>query len=140
MLAPRRRLTHIGTVLTKHGLGWLCEQLGFSLPRTGRRPQPSALGQPAPVRLRLALAELGPTFIKLGQILSTRDDLLPPAYIGELSLLRDRVPPVPTERIIAEIERSFGQPLHSLFASFDPEPLASPSIGQVHSATLHTGT
>jgi len=88
----------------------------------------------------MALEELGPTFIKLGQILSTRDDLLPPDYIEQLALLRDRVPPVPAEAIVAEIERSFGCPLDRLYASFDPVPLASASIGQVHAATLPTGT
>lgn len=139
MLAHRRRLTEIASVLSKHGLGWILDQLGVPFQTRVRR---AALAHPVPppVRLRRALEELGPTFIKIGQILSTRDDLLPPAYIEQLALLRDRVPPVPVEQIIAEIERSFGRPLNELYAYFDPVPIASASIGQVHAATLPTGT
>jgi ubiquinone biosynthesis protein len=87
----------------------------------------------------MALEDLGTTFIKLGQILSTREDLLPPAYIAELSKLRDQVPPVPTAEIRKVIEDSLGQPVDSLFASFDDQPLAAASIGQVHAARLHSG-
>ncbi|MDW8059021.1 MAG: AarF/ABC1/UbiB kinase family protein [Thermomicrobium sp.] len=139
LLAHRRRLTEIVTVLSRHGLGFLLDQLGLPLQQRGLR-RPTGTHLPAPVRLRMALEELGPTFIKLGQILSTRDDLLPPSYIEQLALLRDRVPPVPAKAIVAEIERSFGRPLERLYATFDPEPLASASIGQVHAATLPTGT
>ncbi len=138
-LAHRRRVLEIVSVLSRHGFGFLLDH--FGVPIRPRRPGASQVTQlPAPVRLRMALEELGPTFIKLGQILSTREDLLPPSYIEQLALLRDRVPPVPTELIVAEIERSFGRPLEQLFASFDPQPLASASIGQVHAATLPTGT
>jgi len=139
MFAHRRRVLEIAGVFSKHGLGWLLDHLGAPIPARLRRA-PRGPELPTPVRLRLALEELGPTFIKLGQILSTRDDLLPPDYIAELALLRDRVPPIPAEQIIAEIERSFGRPLGELFATFDPNPLASASIGQVHAATLPTGT
>lgn len=139
VFAHRKRLVQIATVLSKHGLGWLIEQFGSPIPvPRSRRPPTGHL--PVPVRLRLALEELGPTFIKLGQILSTRDDLLPPEYLEQLALLRDRVPAVPTEAIVAEIERAFGRPLAELYAHFDPTPLASASIGQVHAARLPTGT
>jgi ubiquinone biosynthesis protein len=93
-----------------------------------------------PESLRLALEELGPTFIKLGQVLSTRADLLPPDFQAELAKLQDDTIRVAPE-IIEEIIRSeLGAPTGELFASFDPEPLAAASIGQVHPATLHDGT
>jgi ubiquinone biosynthesis protein len=92
-----------------------------------------------PRHLRLAMEELGTTAIKLGQILSTRDDLLPPAYIDELSQLRENVPPAPVEDIIAVIEAELGQPLEDLYATFERQPLAVASIGQVHAARLHDG-
>jgi ubiquinone biosynthesis protein len=89
--------------------------------------------------VRLALEELGPTFIKFGQILSTRPDLLPPTYITELSRLQDRVPPVPLETIKDVIEEELGQPVEQLFASFDPIPIAAASLAQVHGAVLPDG-
>jgi ubiquinone biosynthesis protein len=89
--------------------------------------------------LRLALEELGPTFIKLGQILSTRDDLLPPDYIVELSRLREHAPPVPSDEVIAVVESELEAPVGDLFAAFEREPLATASIGQVHAAMLHDG-
>ena len=96
--------------------------------------------QSRPVHLRLALEELGPTFIKLGQILSTRADLLPPAYISELERLQDRVPPEAFETIRRTVEQELGQPITAVFDSFDSEPLAAASIGQVHAATFPDGT
>ena len=90
-------------------------------------------------RLRLALEELGPIFVKFGQILSTRRDLLPPAVADELARLQDRVPPFPGELAAAIVEQAFEQPLTELFANFDTEPLASASIAQVHAAQLHNG-
>jgi ubiquinone biosynthesis protein len=102
----------------------------------GRRPPP------APTQaehLRLALEELGVTYIKLGQILSTRSDLLPPEYVAELQRLQDAVPPEPAGVIEAQIERELGRPPSALFASFDPQPIGSASIGQVHPARLRSG-
>ncbi len=92
-----------------------------------------------PRHLRLALEELGPTAIKLGQILSTRDDLLPPEYIEELSLLRENVPPAPVDEIVTTIEAELGRPLDDLFDAFERTPLAVASIGQVHAARLPGG-
>ena len=90
-------------------------------------------------RLRLALEELGPIFVKFGQALSTRRDLLPADIADELAKLQDRVPPFDGAIAIASIERTFGQPLADIFASFEPTPLAAASIAQVHVATLKSG-
>ncbi len=89
-------------------------------------------------RLRLALEQLGPVFIKFGQTLSTRKDLIPPDIADELCLLQDNVPPFPSNESIALIEKNLGQPIDTLFAQFSPEPLASASVAQVHSAVLHS--
>ncbi|KAA0873701.1 ubiquinone biosynthesis regulatory protein kinase UbiB [Nitrincola tapanii] len=95
--------------------------------------------QPRAVRLRLALEALGPVFIKFGQMLSTRRDLLPDDLAVELAKLQDRVPPFSGRQAQRIIEQSLGQSVDQLFASFDPEPMASASIAQVHSATLRQG-
>ncbi len=87
-------------------------------------------------RLREALEALGPIFVKFGQVLSTRRDLLPADLADELALLQDRVPPFPSEQAIAEIERAFGRPLAEIYASFEQTPVASASVAQVHFATL----
>jgi ubiquinone biosynthesis protein len=94
---------------------------------------------PRGVRLRRALEELGPVFIKFGQMLSTRRDLLPEDVANELASLQDNVPPFPQHQSIAIIERALGKPVTELFASFQSEPMASASVAQVHSATLHSG-
>lgn len=91
------------------------------------------------VRLRLALEALGPIFVKFGQLLSTRRDLLPPDIADELERLQDNVPPFPSQQAITMIEAALGQPVEQLFARFDREPLASASIAQVHTARLHSG-
>ena len=157
--SPRRlRRTHqIGQVLTRHGLGWLADQAGLpvllgrmerakiALRRRPKLPTlegPGREGAPspgAPQRLRLAIEELGPTFIKLGQILSTRPDLIPPEYMAELARLQDTVPSEPWEAIRAQVEAELGAPLEARFARIDPEPLAAASLAQVHAATLPGG-
>ena len=90
-------------------------------------------------RLRLALQELGPIFIKFGQALSTRRDLLPADIADELAKLQDRVPPFPSDVAVAALEAAYGKPLTEIFGSFDAAPLAAASIAQVHAATLKTG-
>jgi len=89
--------------------------------------------------VRKALEELGPTFIKLGQILSTRADILPPEYIAELAKLQDQAPAVDSSIIEEIIARELGCPLEDVFATFDPVPIAAASIGQAHAATLPNG-
>ena len=97
------------------------------------------LRRPRGERLRLALESLGPIFVKFGQVLSTRRDLLPPDIADQLALLQDRVPPFPSAQAVAIIERAFGRPIDQVFASFDRQPVASASIAQVHFATLPDG-
>jgi ubiquinone biosynthesis protein len=90
-------------------------------------------------RLRLALEALGPIFVKFGQMLSTRRDLLPPDIADELAKLQDDVPPFPQEQSVAIIERGLGQKINAVFEQFDSMPMASASIAQVHAAKLKTG-
>lgn len=97
------------------------------------------LDLPRGVRLRLALERLGPIFVKFGQVLSTRRDLLPPDVANELAKLQDRVPPFPAAQARALIEAAFGRPIEAIFATFEAEPVASASIAQVHFATLKDG-
>jgi len=94
------------------------------------------LDTPRGQRLRLALERLGPIFVKFGQVLSTRRDLLPLDIADELAKLQDRVPPFPSEVAVATIERALRKPLHEIFVSFEHEPVASASIAQVHFAVL----
>jgi len=103
----------------------------------GRRTQEPQL--PTPTILRNVLAELGPVFVKLGQLLSTRPDLLPAAYIDALSTLQANVPPVPWEQMETVVRQQLTQPLAEVFRNIEPKPLAAGSIGQVHRATLVTG-
>jgi len=91
------------------------------------------------MHFRLALEELGPTFVKFGQILSTRPDLLPPAYIAELSKLQDTVPPEPWEAIRALLTQELGREPEEVFATIDPQPMAAASLAQVHAAPLPDG-
>ena len=99
----------------------------------------SAPDLPRAVRLRKALEELGPVFIKFGQMLSTRRDLLPQDIADELARLQDDVPPFPEKQSIEIIEKGLGRPLTELYASFEASPMASASVAQVHAAVLHTG-
>ena len=95
------------------------------------------LPEPRAVRLRRALEALGPVFVKFGQMLSTRRDLVPLDIADELALLQDRVPPFPSAQAIAVIEAAYKKPLTTVFAEFDPIPIASASVAQVHFARLH---
>jgi ubiquinone biosynthesis protein len=98
------------------------------------------LKEPRAVRLRLALEALGPIFVKFGQMLSTRRDLVPLDIADELAKLQDRVPPFPSVEAAAALETAYGRPLSEVFAEFDTDPVASASVAQVHFARLHDGT
>ena len=139
------RSRHIAEVLGRHGLSYLLGALGLdrlsSLPRTLLgRARSAESHHTNPERLRLALEELGTTFIKLGQILSTRADLLPAEYLAELSKLQDSAPPVPWDEIRETVVAELGGSAEVAFLSFDPVPLAAASIGQAHAAVLRDGT
>jgi len=138
-----RRLRQILAVLViDYGFGSLFDQLdlGRFLPLGRRRRAARAYeGLPSAKRLRLALAQLGPSFIKLGQILSARPDLLPREMMAELRHLQDQGPTVPFEQVRGVIEAELGQPLSQLFAGFEQAPLSSASLGQVHAAVLPDG-
>ncbi|MBR9986478.1 MAG: AarF/ABC1/UbiB kinase family protein [Desulfosarcina sp.] len=123
----------ISRVLIKHGMGEVADRL------RGRTGSKIKTGLPDPVRIRRTLEELGPSFIKLGQLMSTRGDLFPPEYIDEFSKLQDQVPPVPFEGIRRLIEAELGQPPDQLFKSIDQTAMAAASVAQVHSAHLKTG-
>ena len=142
MILKFLRLLRILTVFTRYGLDEIAVT-SINAPRTARLMNTfffwRTITSPRAVRLRLALEELGPIFVKFGQVLSTRRDLMPPDIANELSLLQDRVPPFGSDLAIAQITRSLGAPPDQLFASFDPVPVASASIAQVHFATLKNG-
>jgi ubiquinone biosynthesis protein len=125
-----QRYREIVAVLARHGIGTLGEQFGKDEEERNRLRAE---------HVRLACEELGTTFIKLGQTLSTRGDLLPEPYRRELQKLQDAVPPVSTAEIATVIRDELGAPPEELFASFDRRPLASASIGQVHAARLSDG-
>jgi ubiquinone biosynthesis protein len=99
-----------------------------------------SLAEPRAVRLRRALEALGPIFVKFGQVLSTRRDLLPPDITEELAKLQDQVPPFPAEQVTAILNRVYGRPVEQVFPEFEREPVASASVAQVHLARLHDGT
>jgi ubiquinone biosynthesis protein len=139
------RLFHIARVLLRHRLDDLLEATHlFRWLRPLRAviaPTPAAIDALSRgARLRLALEELGPIFVKFGQILSTRRDLLPPDVADELALLQDRVKPFPGEQARAAVEAALGKPVGELYQRFDIEPLASASVAQVHAAELPDGT
>ena len=133
------RATYIVWVALRYGLD---ELVLTSLPHPWLRllARIAAVGRdlsaPRGQRLREALQKLGPIFVKFGQVLSTRRDLLPADLADELALLQDQVPPFPGDQAIASIERAFKRPIGELFISFEREPVASASIAQVHFATM----
>src|SRR6185295_16669311 len=124
------RVTEIGRVATRHGFGYLLDR---------RRASDTELDADRGRRLREMLDELGPTFVKFGQVLSTRPDIVPPDIITELRALQDDVRPFPFEQVEQVVETELGLSLERAFSSFDPTPIAAASIGQVHAATLPNG-
>src|SRR6058998_4132056 len=132
------RLSEIAQVAVRHGFGYwfdthrLTDLFPRRSPRLELNGQPSQRGQ----HLREMLDELGPTFVKFGQLLSMRPDVLPPDIIAELRGLQDDVRPFPYEEVERVIQEDLGLPIERLFLEFDPQPLAAASIGQVHRAVL----
>jgi len=141
-----KRLKRIKTILRTLYLYRLAELFAALVRPGGARtllkmlPQSSEFeNEPPAVRLRLALESLGPIFIKFGQVLSTRPDLIPHDYAVELAKLQDKVPPFDAQLSRLQIEKSLGQSIETLYAEFETEPVASASIAQVHKARLHSG-
>ena len=139
------RLTEIYGVLAKHGFGEIVQRVSGK--PAGQGPDVVSFGTEdgqastrpnisRPARARLALMDLGPSFVKLGQIASTRTDLLPPEWIVELKKLQNDVRSLPAAEIRAAVESALGSPIEQIFESFDDTPLAAASIGQVHCAVL----
>jgi ubiquinone biosynthesis protein len=150
------RLRDISTVLVRHGFGEFARRLGLLRAWRSKEPgssdrAPDSAGSDdeargaherldisLPVRVRLVLQDLGPSFVKLGQIASTRPDVLPADLVEELRKLQDAVPPVPLPEIRGEVELALGADLDQVYERFEPEPLAAASISQVHRARLRT--
>src|SRR5205823_7027315 len=118
------RAVRIGRIVAKYGLR---DRGDKGMPERARN-------------LRMAFEELGPTFAKLGQILSTRPDLLPPEFIAELSSLQDQVPPLTEAEVVSVMEQELGVPWEDVFESIEPQPMAAGTIAQVHKATLANGS
>jgi ubiquinone biosynthesis protein len=135
-----RRLGAIARVLVRHGFGVVADRLSARPVSHRKTDGPTASGSPAPRRIRRVLEELGPSFIKLGQLMSTRADVFPPEYIDEFKKLQDQVPPLAFAEIKALIEAELGQPLTALFADFPAESIAAASVAQVYAARLADGT
>jgi ubiquinone biosynthesis protein len=136
------RLSEIAQVAAKHGFGYLFDKRGFRHRNGNLDGQPGAGeegGSTRGERVRAMLDELGPTFVKFGQLLSTRPDIVPPDIVFELRGLQDQVTTFPYEDVQRVIEEELGLTVERLFLDFDAEPLAAASIGQVHRATLPNG-
>src|ERR687894_1083234 len=135
-----RRISEIAQVAVRHGFGYFFERHRLR-DLVGRRPldvdgaTPSERGR----HLREMLEELGPTFVKFGQLLSMRPDVLPPDVIAELRALQDDVTTFPFEEVRQTVEAELGNTLERLFVEFEPVPMAAASIGQVHRAVLPNG-
>ncbi len=140
------RVHAIASVLIRYGFGGFVRSLGMgkALERAGKILHWQQVEDYAkldtPQRIRRVLEELGPTFIKLGQILATRVDLFPPQYITEFEKLQDQAPPVPFEELLSQLEDDLGGSIEEFFSAVERQPLAAASIAQVHKAVLKDGT
>src|SRR4051794_27068060 len=143
MILKFLRLLKIVTVAIKYGLDEIAIS-GLRVPRTAKLINTALfwrrITSPRAVRLRMALEELGPIFVKFGQVLSTRRDLLPTDIADELAMLQDQVPPFPVDEVLATLRRVYGRPVDEVFRRFDRTPIASASVAQVHLAELPDGT
>ncbi|RSD26119.1 ABC1 kinase family protein [Mesobacillus subterraneus] len=137
------RYREIASVFVKYGFGYVLEEVGLfhilSIKDRMKAEVKNGNTQEAGYRIRCMLEELGPAFVKLGQLLSIRTDMLPEEIVKELELLQDQVPPVPIEEIKAKIQQEFSKPVEEIFDSFNEDCIAAASIGQVHEAVLPTG-
>ncbi|MCB9595498.1 MAG: phosphotransferase [Sandaracinaceae bacterium] len=134
------RYAELVAIGAKHDMGWLFDRIGLGrwlegAPKGAERAAPMTYAE----RIRAYFEELGPTYVKLGQILSTRPDLIPREFVEEFKKLQDDVRPIAFDDVKATVEAELGAPLTERFASFDEAPLAAASIGQVHRATLPDG-
>ncbi|HWU83430.1 MAG TPA: AarF/UbiB family protein [Methylophilaceae bacterium] len=140
------RLRAIAGILMKYGWGDVAKRLGKGslIGRAGNAinagATPEILAQPSEVRARMAMEELGPTFVKLGQVLATRPDIFPPNWISEFAKLQDHVPPVPFSELLPGLEAVLGKSPFDVFRDLQAEPVAAASIAQVHMASLQDGT
>ena len=138
-----KRYRDVAKVLARHGFGFFVEEIGLlhmlSLPKRlfadMEEIDPKSVGE----RIRQVIEELGPTYVKIGQMASTRADVIPADILHELEKLQDNVPPFSFEAVSRIIEEELGSPLGEIYSSFDEKALAAASIGQVHCARLHTG-
>jgi ubiquinone biosynthesis protein len=139
------RLREIASIMIHYGWGDIVKRLGLGnvFERAGAMLHPRQADEimhlPPEVRVRLALQDLGPTFVKLGQVLATRPDIFPPHWVAEFSKLQDQVPPEPFDALLPELEKALGQSPHAVFSELQTEAIAGASIAQVHLAKLPDG-